>query len=120
MKNTDFKTTLKATIFTFFALIGMNCSAVHAANAVGENASDSSFQVTVTTGNNQITQGKKLATDAYYLKPAIHYSYKQGFYIDLSGNYIPDFKKNSFSSMNVGTGYNFDLGNNISTGIDYS
>jgi hypothetical protein len=106
--------------YTFLCLFLACIFSIHAANEEDTKTPDNAFQIAVTTGNNQISQGKKLATDAYFLKPSIHYSYKQGFYTDLSGNYTPDFNKSALSSINAGVGYNFDLGYNISTGIGYS
>ncbi|MTK53655.1 hypothetical protein [Paludibacter sp.] len=106
--------------FILLLLSSFICPFLNAANEDEDKAPDNSFQVSLTTGNNQITQGKKLATDAFYLKPALHYSYKQGFYADLSASYIPSLQKNSLSNMGFGLGYNFDLGNNFSTGFGYA
>ena len=88
------------------------------------NDSDStkvhSFQASVSTGNNQISKGKKLASNIFFLKPALHYSYKEGFFADLSCAYFPSFNKKSIDNLAIGLGYNLDLGNNLSTSLGYS
>jgi hypothetical protein len=107
-------------VFLLFLISGFVCSMLNAANEEDDKTPDHSFQAAVAMGNNQISQGKKMANDALYFKPSLHYSYKDGFYADVSANYIPSLKKKSLSNMALGIGYNFDLGANFSTGFGYS
>ena len=56
----------------------------------------------------------------FFVKPDFHYSYKDGFYADLSCSYFPSFNKSSVDNFAVGVGYDFDLGKNFSADLSYT
>jgi hypothetical protein len=101
-------------LFLFF-----NVPFLHAADAKVDTTAAHSFQVSVTTGNNQINMGKKQETNILYVKPALHYSYKEGPFADLSCTYFPTVNKSGIDNFALGIGYNFDLGSNLSSSLEY-
>jgi hypothetical protein len=98
----------------------INAPFLYADDAKADTTTAHSFQASVTTGNNQINMGKKQESNIFYLKPAFHYSYKEGLFADLSCTYIPTLNKSSIDNFAIGIGYNFDLGSNLSSSLGYT
>jgi hypothetical protein len=105
-----------AILFLFF--LSAHVSFLYA-DDVKADTTTHSFQVSVTTGNNQINMGKKQETNILYVKPALHYSYKEGPFADLSCTYFPTVNKSGIDNFALGIGYNFDLGSNLSSSLEY-
>jgi hypothetical protein len=97
----------------------INTPSLYADDTKTDTTTEHSFQASVATGNNQINKGKKQESNVFYLKPALHYSYKDGLFADLSCTYFPTFKKSSIDNFAIGIGYNFDLGSNLSASLGY-
>jgi len=98
----------------------INVPFLYADDAKTDTTRAHSFQASVTTGNNQINMGKKQEANIFYLKPALHYSYKEGFFADLSCTYFPTLNKSNIDNFAIGIGYNFDLGSNLSSSLGYT
>jgi hypothetical protein len=98
----------------------INTTSLYADDAKTDTTTVHSFQVSVTSGNNQINMGKKQESNIFYLKPDLHYSYKAGFFADLSSTYFPTFNKSSIDNFALGIGYNLDLGSNLSSSLGYT
>jgi|GEM_PF-4730849 len=97
----------------------INTPFLYADDAKTDTTTAHSFQASVTTGNNQINKGKKQEANVFYLKPTLHYSYKEGPFADLSCTYFPTFNKSNIDNFAIGIGYNFDLGSNLSASLGY-
>ena len=82
-------------LFSLFA----NTPCLYADDAKTDTTTAHSFQASVTTGNNQINMGKKQEANIFYLKPAFHYSYKEGFFADLSSTYFPTLNKSGIDNF---------------------
>ncbi|MTK52428.1 hypothetical protein [Paludibacter sp.] len=98
----------------------INTHFIYAEDAKTDTTTAHSFQASVTTGNNQINMGKKQEANILYIKPALHYSYKEGLFADFSCAYFPTFNKSSIDNFAVGIGYNFNLGSNLSSSLGYT
>jgi len=113
---------MKLRLFIFIQILlflFINTTFLYADDAKTDTTTAHSFQASVTTGNNQINKGKKQEANVFYLKPALHYSYKEGLFADLSCTYFPTFNKSNIDNFAVGIGYNFDLGSNLSASLEY-
>lgn len=113
------QTRLFIPILSLFSLF-INAPFLYADDAKTDTTTVHSFQASVTTGNNQINKGKKQESNVFYLKPALHYSYKEGLFADLSCAYFPTVNKSAIDNFSIGIGYNLDLGSNLSTSLGYT
>lgn len=95
---------------------------IYAADDEEDNDSTSvhAFEVSVSTANNQIQRGRKLESNYLNITPKFHYCYDESFYADVMMAYFPTFKTPKGDSWGFDVGYNIDLGDSVSTGIEYA
>ena len=79
-----------------------------------------SFKFTTQFGNNVIQNGRKQATNQLYVRPSLMYYHIKGFYIGTYITTVPGNKKNRLDNIRWNTGYDYDIGDHLSFGIDYS
>jgi len=79
-----------------------------------------SFKFTTQIGNNVIQNGRKQATNQLYVRPSLMYYHIKGFYIGTYITTVPSNKKNRLDNIRWNTGYDYDIGDHLSLGIDYS
>jgi hypothetical protein len=117
-------------VFLFFGII---CS-VSVARANSELSSNSSavaedstvqekpthFTISATGGSNLIENGKKAATQQYYVAPTIAYSFASGVYANVSANYLGDASKQSLDNVGFGVGYSHTFGDHFSVDLGYT
>ncbi|WP_320052462.1 hypothetical protein [uncultured Acetobacteroides sp.] len=71
-------------------------------------------------GSNLIENGKKAATQQYYVMPTISYSFESGIYANVSANYVGDASKQSLDNIGFGVGYSHTFGDHFSVDLGYT
>lgn len=78
------------------------------------------FTISATGGSNLIENGKKAATQQYYIMPTVAYSFESGIYANVSANYLGDASKQSLDNIGFGVGYSHTFGDHFSLDLGYT
>ena len=91
-----------------------------AQNDSNYNEPTHSFKFSTQIGNNLIQNGRKQAKNQLYFRPSFMYYHISGFYLGTYITTIPGDKKNPLDNIRWNTGYDYDIGDHLTIGIDYS
>jgi hypothetical protein len=86
-----------------------------------EDDKKNNYEFSVQYGNNISQNGRKMTSDVTYIRPAFNYSHSNGIYLGINVSYLPaNKKKKKFDNVSFNLGYDKELGENFSIGIDYT
>lgn len=80
----------------------------------------SNYKISLQTGNSVIQNGRAVGQEGIYVQPGFNYYHTSGFYAGLMAIYMRTDKKRTFQNATFNIGYDKEIGNHFSLGIDYT